>query len=71
VKRVAVILGSKSDKERTARGLEVFKSLNKRGKVREIHGLKDRFLMVASDRPSCFDAVLPAQISPKGETQSV
>ncbi|MBU1366520.1 MAG: phosphoribosylaminoimidazole-succinocarboxamide synthase, partial [Candidatus Omnitrophica bacterium] len=31
----------------------------KRGKVREIYNLKDKFLMVATDRISCFDVVLP------------
>ena len=32
------------------------------GKVREIYNLKDRFLMVATDRTSCFDVVLPTEI---------
>ena len=39
----------------------------KRGKVREIYNLKDKFLMVATDRISCFDGVLPTEISRKGE----
>jgi phosphoribosylaminoimidazole-succinocarboxamide synthase len=39
----------------------------KRGKVREIYNLKDRFLMVATDRISCFDVVLPTEIPRKGE----
>ena len=39
----------------------------KRGKVREIYTLKDRFLMVATDRISCFDVVLPTEIPRKGE----
>jgi len=39
----------------------------KRGKVREIYNLKDKFLMVATDRISCFDVVLPTEISHKGE----
>jgi len=39
----------------------------KRGKVREIYDLKDRFLMVATDRISCFDVVLPTEIPRKGE----
>jgi len=34
----------------------------KRGKVREIYNLKDKFLMVATDRISCFDVVLPTEI---------
>ena len=39
----------------------------KRGKVREIYDIKDTFLMVASDRISCFDVVLPTGIPRKGE----
>jgi len=39
----------------------------KRGKVREIYNLKDKFLMVATDRISCFDVVLPTEIPRKGE----
>lgn len=39
----------------------------KRGKVREIYNLKDKFLMVATDRISCFDVVLPTEIPQKGE----
>ena len=39
----------------------------KRGKVREIYNLKDKFLMVATDRISCFDIVLPTEIPHKGE----
>lgn len=38
----------------------------KRGKVREIYDLKDKFLMVATDRISCFDVVLPTGIPRKG-----
>jgi len=38
----------------------------KRGKVREIYDLKDKFLMVATDRISCFDVVLPTGIPHKG-----
>ena len=38
----------------------------KRGKVREIYNLKDKFLMVATDRISCFDVVLPTDIPYKG-----
>lgn len=39
----------------------------KRGKVREIYNLQDNFLMVATDRISCFDIVLPTEIPHKGE----
>jgi len=39
----------------------------KRGKVREIYNLKDKFLMAATDRISCFDVVLPTEIPHKGE----
>jgi len=39
----------------------------KRGKVREIYNLKDKFLMIATDRISCFDVVLPTEILRKGE----
>lgn len=39
----------------------------KRGKVREIYDLKDKFLMTATDRISCFDVVLPTEIPHKGE----
>ncbi|MFH1622378.1 MAG: phosphoribosylaminoimidazolesuccinocarboxamide synthase [Candidatus Omnitrophota bacterium] len=50
-------------------GLTSFKDVNffKRGKVREIYELKDKFLMVATDRISCFDVVLPIGIPHKGE----
>lgn len=39
----------------------------KRGKVREIYEYKDEYLMIASDRVSCFDVVLPTAIPFKGE----
>ncbi len=39
----------------------------KRGKVREIYEYEDKYLMIASDRVSCFDVVLPTAISHKGE----
>ena len=39
----------------------------KRGKVREIYDYKNKYLMIASDRISCFDVVLPTGISFKGE----
>ncbi|MBE9571762.1 MAG: phosphoribosylaminoimidazolesuccinocarboxamide synthase, partial [Proteobacteria bacterium] len=38
----------------------------KRGKVREIYNLQDKFLMIATDRISCFDVVLPTLIPQKG-----
>jgi phosphoribosylaminoimidazole-succinocarboxamide synthase len=44
-------------------GLTLFKS----GKVREMYDLGDRLLMVASDRISCFDVVLPTEIPDKGK----
>src|SRR5919201_348 len=36
------------------------------GKVREIYGFGDQLLMVASDRISAFDVVLPTPIPEKG-----
>ena len=39
----------------------------KRGKVREIYNVNDNYLMVATDRISCFDVVLPTAIGLKGE----
>ena len=44
-------------------GLPLFR----RGKVRDIYDLGDRLLMVASDRISCFDVVLPTEIPGKGK----
>ncbi len=38
----------------------------KKGKVREIYNLQDKFLMIATDRISCFDVVLPTLIPQKG-----
>src|SRR5664280_580748 len=38
-----------------------------RGKVRDIYDLGDRLLLVASDRLSAFDVVLPDPIPHKGE----
>jgi phosphoribosylaminoimidazole-succinocarboxamide synthase len=40
--------------------------LTRQGKVRDIYDLGDRFLMVASDRISAFDWVLPTMIPDKG-----
>ena len=37
------------------------------GKVREVFDLGDRFLLVASDRLSAFDVILPNGIPRKGE----
>ena len=36
------------------------------GKVREMYGFGDQMLMVASDRMSAFDVVLPTPIPDKG-----
>jgi phosphoribosylaminoimidazole-succinocarboxamide synthase len=43
-------------------GLELFK----RGKVRDVYDLGDRLLVVATDRLSAFDVVLPTAIPGKG-----
>ena len=50
-------------KSTTLKGINFFK----RGKVREIYDLSNKFLMVATDRISCFDVVLPTPIPHKGE----
>ena len=39
----------------------------KRGKVRDIYDLGDKLLIVASDRLSAFDVVLPTGIPDKGK----
>lgn len=46
-----------------------FKDLNllKRGKVRDIYDLGDRLLMVATDRLSAFDVIMPDPIPDKGK----
>lgn len=41
--------------------------LFKRGKVRDVYDLKDKLLVVSTDRVSCFDVVLPTGIPLKGE----
>jgi phosphoribosylaminoimidazole-succinocarboxamide synthase len=41
--------------------------LHARGKVRDIYDLGDRFLIVATDRISAFDVVLPTPIPNKGK----
>ncbi|WP_307740017.1 phosphoribosylaminoimidazolesuccinocarboxamide synthase, partial [uncultured Parolsenella sp.] len=38
-----------------------------RGKVRDIYDCGDSLLMVASDRISCYDYILPDEIPHKGE----
>ncbi|MGE5595844.1 MAG: phosphoribosylaminoimidazolesuccinocarboxamide synthase, partial [Hyphomicrobiales bacterium] len=42
-------------------------NLAHRGKVRDTHDLGDRLLIVATDRISAFDQVLPNAIPRKGE----
>lgn len=49
--------------EETLAGLKLFN----RGKVRDIYDLGDRLLLVASDRISAFDVVLPTLIPDKGK----
>lgn len=44
------------------KGLQLFR----RGKVRDVYDLGDSLLMVATDRISCFDLVLPTPIPYKG-----
>src|SRR5512144_50847 len=41
-------------------------ALHKRGKVRDIYDLGDRLLIVATDRISAFDVVMPQAIPDKG-----
>ena len=49
--------------EETLSGLKLFN----RGKVRDIYDLDDKLLLVASDRISAFDVILPTQIPDKGK----
>jgi phosphoribosylaminoimidazole-succinocarboxamide synthase len=49
--------------EETLSGLKLFH----RGKVRDIYDLGDRLLLVASDRISAFDVILPTLIPDKGK----
>lgn len=42
-------------------------TLHSRGKVRDIYDLGDKLLMVASDRISAFDVILPTPIPDKGK----
>ncbi len=39
----------------------------KRGKVRDVYDLKDKLLIISTDRISCFDVVLPTCIPGKGK----
>jgi len=41
--------------------------LFKKGKVRDVYDLEDSILMIASDRISCFDVILPTPIPDKGK----
>ncbi|HOX53995.1 MAG: phosphoribosylaminoimidazolesuccinocarboxamide synthase [Candidatus Omnitrophica bacterium] len=41
--------------------------LFKRGKVRDVYDLKDKLLVISTDRISCFDVVIPTCIPHKGE----
>ena len=49
--------------EQTLSGLKLFN----RGKVRDIYDLGDKLLLVASDRISAFDVILPTLIPDKGK----
>jgi phosphoribosylaminoimidazole-succinocarboxamide synthase len=49
--------------EETLSGLKLFN----RGKVRDIYDLGDQLLLVASDRISAFDVILPTLIPDKGK----
>src|SRR6185369_13597857 len=49
--------------EETLAGLKLFS----RGKVRDIYDLGDKLLLVASDRISAFDVILPTEIPDKGK----
>jgi len=55
--------GQDALRESNLEGLELFS----RGKVRDIYALDDALLIVASDRISCFDVVLPTPIPGKGK----
>lgn len=41
--------------------------LFKRGKVRDVYEVKDKLLIISTDRISCFDVILPTPIPYKGE----
>ena len=49
--------------EKMLPGLKLFN----RGKVRDIYDLGDKLLLVASDRISAFDVILPTLIPDKGK----
>src|SRR5687768_1180173 len=49
--------------DETLSGLKLFN----RGKVRDIYDLNDKLLLVASDRISAFDVILPTLIPDKGK----
>jgi phosphoribosylaminoimidazole-succinocarboxamide synthase len=49
--------------EETLSGLKLFN----RGKVRDIYDLGDKLLLVATDRISAFDVILPTEIPDKGK----
>ena len=49
--------------QETLSGLKLFN----RGKVRDIYDLGDRLLLVATDRISAFDVILPTEIPDKGK----
>ncbi len=42
-------------------------NLFKRGKVRDVYDLKDKLLIVSTDRISCFDVIIPTCIPNKGK----
>ncbi len=45
------------------KGLKLFR----KGKVRDVYDLGEKLLMIATDRISCFDVVLPTPITDKGK----
>lgn len=55
-------------KEKEPLRITSFKELDlfKRGKVRDVYDLKDKLLVISTDRISCFDVVLPTCIPHKG-----
>jgi phosphoribosylaminoimidazole-succinocarboxamide synthase len=58
----------KDDMEKTLRETNLKElGVPKRGKVRDIYDLGDKLLIVASDRLSAFDVVLPTRIPDKGK----
>ena len=58
----------KDDMEKTLRETNLKElGVPKRGKVRDIYDLGDKLLIIASDRLSAFDVVLPTRIPDKGK----